>query len=60
MKWRSVTTLHDAICGCCRGPAVLAMAGEQFHHGNCQCCGLILAISHDVAEELVRLVVEEG
>lgn len=56
MKWRAVTTIHDATCGCCRGPATLAMAGEQFHHGRCRRCGLILMIEPAVFAELVRRV----
>lgn len=56
MRYRAVTTLHDAACGCCGRPAELWMSGETFFGGSCRRCGPILATSHDVAAELVRQV----
>lgn len=56
MKCRAVTTIHDATCGRCCGPATLAMAGEEFHGGRCKRCGLILIIDRAVYRELVRRV----
>lgn len=56
MSYRAVTTIHDATCGCCGRPAKLWMSGETFFGGSCRRCGPILAVTHDVAAELVRQV----
>ena len=56
MRRPQVTTIHDATCGGCGSPAILAMAGEEFHHGRCRRCGLILMIEPDVYAELLRRV----
>lgn len=56
MKHAAITTIHDATCGRCGGPATLAMAGEEFHGGRCRHCGLILIIDRAVYRELVRQV----
>ena len=52
------TTTHELQCACCNGVAIATFEGEKFMRGDCANCGVILRMSNEAYDEIVRRICE--